>query len=503
MKPRIMLGGAALALTLVGIALFMDRSTNEGDNAVSARDAGLSWYQATGIEVGVATFPASPRVGDNRLVVAVRERNGEPVADLAIAAFAEMPAMGAMAAMRAPVDLVQVAPGRYEGTMKLSMRGEWPLTLTIDYPAGGEAQRLKFDLATDRAGLGIAAGGSPVDAPAAPVEVANASTNTNVNAITIDNRRRQLIGVETGEVSHRDLVKIIRAVGEVTYDERRLSQVTLKFDGYIGDLAADHVGMPIDKGQLLFTVYSPELLAAQREFLETLRRGRDGNADDPVIRAARERLRLWDLAEAEIEALARGGKPRAYLPIHAPRGGTLVERNIVAGSAAAAGQALLTIVDLSTVWVDAKVYEADLELLRVGMAATITLPHVPGRTYQATVDHIYPYLHGASRTGRVRLSLANPEGALKPQMYAEVALRADLGHRLAVPEEAVIVAGDSRVVFVDLGDGRLNPVRVTLGRRAQGHVEVLDGLSLGDRVVTSGNFLLAAETRLKTGIQQW
>jgi Cu(I)/Ag(I) efflux system membrane fusion protein len=180
-----------------------------------------------------------------------------------------------------------------------------------------------------------------------------------------------------------------------------------------------------------------------------------------------------------------------------------VERNIADGSAARMGQTLLTIADLSKVWVDAEVFEADLELMREGMQASITLPYLPGRTYSATVEYVYPYLQGVSRTGRVRLSLDNPEGVLKPDMYAEVALEADLGHRLTVPEEAIIFAGNSRVVFVDLGDGRLNPVRIKTGRRAQGYVEVLEGLSLGDRVVTSGNFLIAAETRLKTGIEQW
>jgi Cu(I)/Ag(I) efflux system membrane fusion protein len=137
------------------------------------------------------------------------------------------------------------------------------------------------------------------------------------------------------------------------------------------------------------------------------------------------------------------------------------------------------------------------------MTAGVTLPYLPGRRFEATVEYVYPYLEGATRTGRVRLTLENPNGALKPDMYAEVALQADLGERLSVPEEAVIIAGESRVVFVDLGEGRLKPARIRTGRRAQGFIEVLDGLSAGDTVVTSGNFLLAAETRLKTGIGQW
>lgn len=402
--------------------------------------------------------------------------------------------MGAMPAMRAPAELREVAPGRYEGSMNLSMRGEWPLTVMFESPAG-KPVRLQFDLATDREGLTIAAGGASVGGTPAAADAAN--------AVTIDNRRRQMIGVETGEVTRRELTKVIRAVGEVTYDERLLSHITLKFDGYIGDLKADYVGTPVREGQVLFTVYSPELLAAQHEYLEVLKRRQNGGADDPVIQAARQRLRLWDVASQEIEALEHRGLPQDYVPIYAPRSGTLVERNIADGSAAPEGQTLLTIADLSRVWVDAEVFEADLELVKAGMAATVTLPYLPGQAYPAMVDYVYPYLEGDSRTGRVRLSLDNPEGVLKPEMYAEVALKADLGQCLTVPEEAIIFAGDSRVVFVDLGGGRLNPVRIRTGRSAQGYVEVLEGLSMGDTVVTSGNFLIAAETRLKTGVEQW
>ena len=463
--------------------------------AASADAGGMPRYRAGDLVIAADIEPRTARVGENRLILEVRDEDGNPVSDIDVDAFAQMPAMGAMPAMRAPADLEQVAPGRYEGSMNLSMRGEWPLTIAIDHPEGQEDQRLQFDLATDREGLTIAAGGAPVGGGPAAADAAN--------AVTIDNRRRQMIGVETGEATHRNLTKVIRAVGEVTYDERLLSHISLKFDGYIGDLKADYVGTPVKEGQVLFTVYSPELLAAQQEYLETLKRRRDGAADDPVIRASRQRLRLWDMAPSEIEALEARGVPQDYVPIYAPRTGTLVERNIADGSAAPEGQTLLTIADLSTVWVDAEVFEADLELVQAGMAATVTLPYLPGQAYPATVEYVYPCLQGDSRTGRVRLSLANPEGTLKPDMYAEVALEADLGHRLTVPEEAIIVAGDSRVVFVDLGGGRLNPVRIKTGRRAQGYVEVLEGLSMGDTVVTSGNFLIAAETRLKTGIQQW
>jgi Cu(I)/Ag(I) efflux system membrane fusion protein len=464
------------------------------EGSLTAAGSDVPRYAASAFEIAVRTEPATPRVGENRLIVELRTPDGQPASGVSIEAFAEMPAMGAMPAMRAPVELSEAAPGLYTGTLDLPGRGDWPLTLSFESPEGRSAL-LKFDLATGREGLTLASGARPVGGAAPPPDEAN--------VITIDSRRRQMIGIETGKAAERDLVRHIRAVGEITFDERLLSHVTLKFDGYVGDLEADYVGAPVEKGQVLFTVYSPELLAAQQEYLETRKRRGTAAANDPLLRAARQRLALWDMSAGEIEALERRGTPRDYVPIYAPRSGTVIERNIADGSAAPMGQTLLTIADLSRVWIEAEVFEADLELVREGMEATVTLPYLPARTYAANVDYVYPWLQGETRTGRIRLSVGNPDGDLKPDMYAEVSLHAALGRRLSVPEEAVIVAGDSRIVFVDLGGGRLKPTRIKTGRRAEGFVEVLEALAPGDTVVTSGNFLLAAETRLKTGIEQW
>ncbi len=477
-------------------------ATNQGATNVGAAvqgtiktgTSGMPRYRAGDLEIAVDIDPATAQVGDNKIMIEVRDAEGQPVQDIDIDAYAQMPAMGAMPAMRAPADLEKVSPGRYEGSMDLSMRGEWPLTIEIKDSQRGD-KRLQFDLATDREGLAIAAGATPVGAAALPAD--------DVNVVTIDNRRRQLIGVETGEATHRNLVKAIRAVGVVKLDERLLSQVTLKFDGYIGDLKANYVGTEIKKNQVLFTVYNPELLAAQQDYLDTLKRRPNASADNGLLRASRQRLALWDMSARDIKALEQRGTPQDYVAIRAPRNGTLIERNVADGSAAKKGQTLLTIADLSRVWIEADVFEADLELVHVGMPATVTLPYLPGRTYPATVEYVYPYLEGRSRTARIRLTLDNPTGTLKPDMYAEVSLQVELGNVLSVPEEAIIFAGASRVVFVDLGGGRLKPVRIKAGRNAQGFVEVIEGLAAGDRVVTSGNFLIAAETRLKTGIEQW
>ncbi|CAN5146620.1 hypothetical protein BH24PSE2_BH24PSE2_06710 [soil metagenome] len=485
-------------LVAAGIGWFVLTSSPGTPEQGTPRD-GNAGYRAGPFEVGVEVEPATPRVGANLLTIVVHDRDGDPVTDASIRAVAEMAAMGAMPAMRAPADLEEVAPGRYAGGFELSMSGAWPLTISIEKAGLGQA-RLGFDLATGRPGLEIRSGGVPLDG--APAAGDGQSVEAD-GGIRIDSRRRQLIGVETTEATHRDLVKTIRAVGRVTYDERHISKITVRFDAWIGDLKADYVGAPIERGQILFTVYSPELLAAQQEYLDTRQRLARRGPDDSLLEAARRRLMLWDISEAQIEALERRGEAIEYLPIFSPVAGTLVEKNVEAGGAVKSGETLLRIADLSQVWVDAAVYEADLELVREGMQASVRLPYLPGKEYAASVDYVYPYLEADSRTGRIRLTLDNPDGLLKPDMYAEVILEADLGHRLVVPEEAVLIAGDNRVVFVDHGEGRLEPRRVETGRKAQGYVEIVEGLEPGDTVVASGNFLIAAETKLKAGLEQW
>ena len=510
MRLRIVVGVLAVALGAAALAYWL-RVGGEGSDSVVLDAASDAEYQAGDWAIDMATVPPVPRVGENELIVRVYGAQGQPVEGLDVNAFAEMPAMGSMPAMRAPAGMKERAPGEYVGVMNLSMRGEWPLTVEL-VESDGSKRRLQFDFATGREDMPIVAGGvgsgsqSAADGGMDHSTMGHSTTKrsrSGDNAIAVDARRRQLIGLKTANATHHDLVKEIDAVGRVTFDERLVTDVSLKFDGFVGDLVADYVGVPVEKGQTLFTVYSPELLAAQEEYLEISRRRRSAGSDDALLSAARDRLRLWDMPEAEITALTQRGRPLEYVPILAPQSGTLVAREITAGGAAPMGQTLLKVADLSQVWVEADVYEADVESLSVGMPAVVTLPYVSDASYTAEVEYIYPYLESDSRTVRVRLTLDNPDGVLRPDTYATVSLQMDLGHRLAVPEEAVIVAGDDRIVFVDLGDGRLDPTRVETGERAEGYVIVEDGLTLGDRVVTSGNFLIAAEARLKSDLDQW
>jgi Cu(I)/Ag(I) efflux system membrane fusion protein len=327
--------------------------------------------------------------------------------------------------------------------------------------------------------------------------------------ILVDAQRRQTIGVRTAPVVVEPIETTIRAVGAVTADETRLSAVTLKNRGWIGELHVDQTGQEVRRGQPLFTLYSPELLAAQEELLTVLasqRRARETSAperSDYLVEAAKRRLRLWDLTDHQIERIAASGEPIEYLPVPSPVSGYVVEKNVVAGAAVEPGQTLFRVAGLDRVWVEAQVYESELPLVEVGQRAEVTLPYLPGERFAGEVTFVSPVLSPGTRTGTVRVELPNPKLALKPEMYANVVLRVEGAERLVVPTEAVIYAGPRRLVFVDLGEGRLQPREVEIGRQVGDRYEVLSGLAPGEVVVVSGNFLIAAESRLKSATEQW
>jgi Cu(I)/Ag(I) efflux system membrane fusion protein len=311
--------------------------------------------------------------------------------------------------------------------------------------------------------------------------------------IHIDDARRRRIGLDTAPVTRAPLGRTIRALGRVTYDETALVDVVLRLDGYIQKLHVEATGQPVRLGQVLFTLYSPELYAAQQELLLAHQ-----TASPAVAAAARKRLALWGLTPAQIDRITASGQPMEDVPFLAPASGYVIEKDVVQGAAVAAGQRLFRIAPLRRVWVQADVYEQDLPYVQLGQKAEITFPYLPGKKYEHEVAYIYPALEGMTRTARIRIELPNDELALKPDMYADVRLHIDAGERLQVPASAVIYTGPRRLVFVDLGDGRLEPREVTLGLQTEDAYEVQDGLSEGERVVTAGNFLIAAESRIRS-----
>lgn len=438
--------------------------------------------------------PETPQVGMNQLTLEVRDRNGQNMAGARVEIGANMAAMGTMSAMHAPAEIREDAPGMYRGTLELPMSGEWPLTLSVETPSLGHAE-IVLDMATGRKGV-LAPNAAPQSGTGMPREMES-------GIIQVDTRRRQLIGVTTGQVERKAVNYTVRAAGRVASDERRLSDVALKFNGFIGTLNANFVGAQVRKGEPLFTVFSPALLNAQHEYLNAYRARDQGGIASGLLGSARQRLLLWDVTPEQIQDLEVRDKPLEHLPIVSPADGIVMEKMVVAGSAFNAGDKLLRIANLSRVWVEAQVYQFELSLLKPGTPAQITFPDDPKKVLHGVVSYVAPFMEGDTRSVRIRVELDNKGGVLRPDMYADVQLAVPLGERLVVPEDAVLYSGANRVVFLDLGDGRLQPQRVHIGLRNNGWVEILDGLKNGDAIVTSGNFLISSETKLKGGLEQW
>lgn len=330
--------------------------------------------------------------------------------------------------------------------------------------------------------------------------------------VLIDEARRQLIGVRTAEVVQAPMQRALRAVGRITYDESGLTDVTLKVSGFINKLEVSRTGQHVSKGQPLFSIYSPELYSAEQDFLlanqnaTALGAGALGGAPNRLEllgKASRQRLHLLGLSEAQIDAVAKSGTPAESVSIASPATGFVIEKDVVEGASVQAGMRLYRIAALNKVWVEAEVYEADLAQVRVGQRASVTLDYLPGRSYEAKVSYIYPFLGADARTGRVRVELANADLDLRPGMYASVSMIRELAPCVQVPAAAVVYTGPRRLVFVDLGEGRFRPQEVQIGSEADGKYEVLSGLSPGDRVATSGVFLIAAEARISTAAKYW
>jgi Cu(I)/Ag(I) efflux system membrane fusion protein len=322
--------------------------------------------------------------------------------------------------------------------------------------------------------------------------------------VTVPAPRQQLIGVRTSEVREAPMQHSLRAIGRLTYDESRISELSLKVRGWIVKLFVTNTGEHVKRGQTLFTLYSPELYAAQQDFL-LAQRAKPAIAGErnALARSARQRLRLLDLTEAQIDEIARRGEPSENLAFKARESGFVIEKNVVEGAAVEPGMRLYRIASLDKVWIEADVYESDFASVRVGQTASVTLDYVKGSSYEARVAYVYPYLNAETRTGRVRLELTNKQLDLRPGMYANVQLEVDLGTRLQVPASAIIFTGPRRLVFVDLGEGRFRPQEIQVGARAGDMYEVLAGLNPGDRVASSGVFLIAAEARISSAAQYW
>jgi Cu(I)/Ag(I) efflux system membrane fusion protein len=449
--------------------------------------------------------------------------------------------MGSMPAMHSESKVRHETGGRYRADFDLPMAGTWNPEVVVRSRWGSATAH--YSLTTGSKGFAAldAAGGavpgsarpSPGTAAARGSDVAyyTCSMHPSVRqkapgkcpicdmnlipvrhdeaqsgVVTLDDGRQQAIGLRTDVVTRRALADRITTVGRVAYDESRQHEVNVKYTGWIGKLYANQTGQQVRRGQTLFTLYSPELYGAEHELLAAVESQRAAQASaapdraDYLVEAARQKLRLWDLSDDEIRRITARGTPEKEFPVTSPADGVVIEKHVIEGASVQPGMRLFVIASLDRVWVEAEVYEADLGRVALGAAATITLRALPGRQLRGRVTLVEPALAAESRTARVRIEVLNPAGAagpeLRPDMYTDVELARAARSALVVPESAVLFTGPRTIVFVDLGGGHFRTREVQLGSKAAGAYEVIAGLHYGDRVVTSGNFLLDAESRL-------
>ncbi len=327
--------------------------------------------------------------------------------------------------------------------------------------------------------------------------------------VMIDPDLQLTIGIRTEYPSYRSLTKTIRTVGRVEADETLIRVITVKWDGWVEKLYVDFEGREVKKGEPLLELYSPELLQAQREYLLALKTEQTlsstkysdvSEATRQLVESARQRLLLWDFTEEKIHHLEAHGEPMPTILFPSPVTGTVLKKTVFEGMKVMPGQNLMEIADLSRVWVVADFYEEDAAWVRLEQPAQITLTYYPGKTFTGTAEFIYPVLDQRTRTVRVRFSFSNPQLLLKPGMFAEISLNVPLGKYLTIPVDAVLDTGRHQVVFVDKGGGHFEPRMVILGPMVDDYYAVLSGITEQDNIVTSGAFLLDAESKIMTAM---
>ncbi|HUL37839.1 MAG TPA: efflux RND transporter periplasmic adaptor subunit [Thermodesulfobacteriota bacterium] len=327
--------------------------------------------------------------------------------------------------------------------------------------------------------------------------------------VQITPERQQLIGVKFGTVEVKSLEKIIRTVGRVDYDEKRIVTVSTKIGGWIEDLYVDFTGRFVKQGDPLLTIYSPELVSTQEEYLIALRAKKSlskspfpevAGSGESLAESAKRRLKLWDISDDQIKALEETGQSKKTLTLFSPFSGFVLEKSAYKGMNVMPGLALYKLVDLSVVWLYADIYEYELPFIRLGQQASIQLSYIPGETFTGKAIYIYPSLNPETRTAKVRFEIPNSHERLKPEMYANVEIKVHLGQKLAVPEGAIIDTGLRQLAIVDKGSGYFEPREVKVGAKVEGYYEVIKGLKTGERVVTSANFLIDSESKLKEAV---
>ncbi len=434
--------------------------------------------QVSGYGLDLSFKSEPPKRGYNELQVKITLA-GSPIRLSHISATAIMPAMGTMSEMQSESEMALQSDGSYSGKILFGMSGNW--FLNIDFkPEGKPLYQAKFKLTTEFSGITF---------------LQDAPSGVRDGVVVISPAKQQLIGVKTELAERRHLKKTVRTQGQVTYDEKKRSEIALKFSGFIEKVFVDFIGKQVSVGQPLFTLYSPDLTLALKEYLQLTRSDRE-----TIAPLARQKLLLWGITNKQIDAVVQTGIIPNAFPILSSVSGVVVEKQIVQGSHVVAGQVLYRLADDANVWIEGSVYESEIALIRTGLPVEIEAIALPNKKFNGVVSFIHPLIEQESRRGKIRVDVANSTHQLLPGMSVNITTEIPLGELLTIPKEAIIYSGESQFVFIDLGEGRLIPRKIKTGAKGDDFYQVVDGLSEGDRVVTSGNFLIAAESRLTAGL---
>jgi membrane fusion protein, copper/silver efflux system len=467
----------AVLLALLGAC---NRSKATSSDALHAGD----------LLVQIAVDPDPPRAGDNVLQVTVKDRQGKPLDGARVGLVYGMPAMGAMPEMKGNGDAKPLGGGKYDVGYSLPMLGDWYITLGIEAPGHPPAD-LRLKVSPPRKGYTVESRGAQPDGREGASRM-----------LEMTPERQQLIGVAFAKVERRPLALSLRAHGRVEVDETQIADVVLKYDAYVEKLFVNQTGQQVKRGEPLLVLYSPDLLASEQDYLVAVHsQGVPGR--DQLVRAAEERLRLWGFSNVQIADLRQRGKAEPRVTIHSPASGVVLEKNVVAGTRAMAGNVLYRIGNLGRIWVLADLFESDAPYVQAGQPATMSLPWASGVTWKGVVQFVYPTVDEKTRAVRARLAFSNAQLSFKPGMFVDVDVQVPLGTRLAVPDNALLASGEHRYAFVKRGEGQLQATEVKVGAMAGDYDEVLAGLNEGEQVATQATFLLSSEAQLRGALPRW
>lgn len=439
------------------------------------------------IQVEMTPKPNPPEAGENTLTIVLKDEAGKSIDNAKVKLLLFMPAMGTMPRMDEKAKVTAKGSGTYEATFDLPMGGTWEINLDVE--RDGRHTLSHHSITTGIPGVATKGGGK-----------ATAQGAEGAAPLDIGPERLQMIGVRFAEAKNVVMQRDIEAVGVVEQDQTHREELTLRYSGYIVKQFRGRIGDPVKAGDPLFSVYSPDLVTAQSEFLLADKLSAGGHS---LHKAASEKLKNLGLSAKDIEQIRRSQQPKRDIVVRSPITGTILDITAREGASVGSGQVLYVIGDLSKTYIVARVFQQDVGLIKAGQQATVAGPGADAEPVQGRVDLIYPQLEQGAGTVNVRIEVSEMIPGLKPGVYVDVTIPVDLGNLLSIPAEAILYSGRHRYVFVDQGEGRLEPREVQVGKSAKGRVHIQDGLREGERVAASGTFLLGSEAQLRSSLPKW